>query len=100
MKITIDIDDRLCEDIKAFCKLNNMTYTKYLSQIITERFNIDRFGDLNEKIKPRKEKIVIETSPVACITEKQVVELVTKTEKEKPIDNTPVTNKRRQLKTL
>ena len=54
MRITIEVDDKLGDNIKRFCKLNNMTYTEYLSKIIEEKFNIDRFGDLNEKINKKK----------------------------------------------
>ena len=54
MRITIEVDDKLVDNIKRFCKLNNMTYTEYLSKIIEEKFNIDRFGDLNEKINKKK----------------------------------------------
>lgn len=54
MRITIEVDDKLGENIKRFCKLNNMTYTEYLSKIIEEKFNVDRFGDLNEKVKKKQ----------------------------------------------
>ena len=53
MRLTINIEDRLGEDIKSFCKANNVTMTDYLSKIIEKQFSIDRFGDMNEMIKPK-----------------------------------------------
>lgn len=93
MRITIELDDKLCENIKKFCKLNNMTYTEYLSKIIEEKFNVDRFGDLNEKVKKKQSPLkpiqhveteiinnitneTKETSPGTCNEQKQANELV------------------------
>lgn len=103
MRITLELDDKLGEDIKSFCKLNNMKYTKYLTEIIESRFNIDRFGDLNEKIKPKKVKP----------QEVEMREVKSEIEEVKPVENTvkeetqpspktkPLkTDKKRQLKTL
>lgn len=74
MRLTIEIDDKLGEKIKQFCKLNNITYSKYLVGIIEEKFNCDRFGDLNEKLKkkkPQEEKpklVRVEEAPVEVDT--------------------------------
>lgn len=51
MRLTINIEDRLGEDIKSFCKANNFTITDYLSKLIEKQFNIDRFGDMNEMFR-------------------------------------------------
>ena len=105
MRITIELDDKLCENIKQFCRLNSMTYTEYLSKIIEEKFNVDRFGDLNEKIRKKQpvlkpvehvEEEVIDinndtkASENTCIVEKQVRMLAQETEPK---------IKKRQLKT-
>ena len=102
MRITIEVDDKLGENIKRFCKLNDMTYTEYLSKIIEEKFNVDRFGDLNEKVKKKQpvlkpvehieEEVKSEkdVSPETYIEEKKVPEL-NKTEEPKKT--------KRQLKT-
>ena len=74
MRITIDIDDKLGENIKQFCRLNKMTYTNYLSSLIEKQFNIDRFGDLNLKLRKTtevkpvevKEEKITETTNVGC----------------------------------
>lgn len=94
MRITIEVDDKLGENIKRFCKLNDMTYTEYLSKIIEEKFNVDRFGDLNEKVKKKQPvsqpvehieeevKPEKEVSPETYTEEKKVPEL-NKTEEPK-----------------
>lgn len=43
----IEIQDKLFNDIKLFCKLNNMNIDKYLISKIQEQFFIDKYGDLN-----------------------------------------------------
>lgn len=51
MKWTITIDKRIVEDIKKFCELNNIKTNDYVCEIIERQFNLDRYGDLNDKIK-------------------------------------------------
>ena len=102
MRITIEVDDKFGENIKRFCKLNNMTYTEYLSKIIEEKFNVDRFGDLNEKVK-KKQPVL---KPVEHIEEEvkreKEVSLETYTEEKKvpELNKTEEPKKtKRQLKT-
>lgn len=59
MKITITIDDRTGNAIKDFCKANNVKQNDYLTNIIEKQFNIDRFGDMNEMIKPKPQKQIM-----------------------------------------
>ena len=125
MRITIELNDKLGEDIKKFCKLNNMTYTEHFaSQFVNKyiidrikyqqakkQFNLDRFGDLNLKIKKKSEQKplgeIVETqtenekaSPEGCFSEKQAQEValdppsVEETNTEEKQNKT----KRRQLK--
>lgn len=54
MKITINIDERTGAAIREFCKANNLKQNEYLVGIIEKQFNIDRFGDLNEILKPKE----------------------------------------------
>ena len=102
MRLTIEIDDKLGEKIKQFCKLNNITYSKYLVGIIEEKFNCDRFGDLNEKIKKKrphedKPKLVkVEETPVEI---EPVVEEVKQEVKEIKQEEKTRTKQTRQLKT-
>lgn len=60
-----DIDDRLYNDLCLWAKANNMNdedIKKYINKAIREKFNLDKYGDLNDKIvkkepvkKPKKE---------------------------------------------
>lgn len=111
MKITIVLNDRLGEDIKKFCKLNNMTYTSYLSEMIEKQFNLDRFGDLNLKIKKKNEIKTLgesiethvepeKTTDIACFPEKQANEVVLDSQGAEETNANEKQNKtkRRQLK--
>lgn len=76
MRLTIEVDDKLGEKIKSFCKLNGLTYSQYLSDIIEKQFNVDRFGDLNDKIKKKivLKSVEVETDKTTkndCFEEKQ-----------------------------
>lgn len=92
MRLTIEIEDKLAENIKAFCKMNNMTYSAYLSGIIEERFNLDRFGDLNKKLKKaidtskteqKVEMVEVKAKPVENSTEEKTAETVTEPQPQK-----------------
>ncbi len=101
MRLTIEVDDKLGEKIKQFCKLNNITYSKYLAGIIEEKFNCDRFGDLNEKFA---KKVVRDKPKLVEVEEEQIVQTVrdTKTEitEEPKVEKTENNKKQtRQLKT-
>ena len=65
MKITITIDDRTGNAIKDFCKANNVKQNDYLTNIIEKQFNIDRFGDMNEMIKPKPQKQIMKKVEMA-----------------------------------
>lgn len=47
MRYGVEIEDSLLEDIKQFCKLNNLKLNIYLSSVIRERFWLDKYGDMN-----------------------------------------------------
>lgn len=49
----IDIDDRLYNDLCLWAKANNMNGEDikiYINKAIREKFNLDKYGDLNDKI--------------------------------------------------
>lgn len=50
MKIEIDIIDRIYYNIEDFCAANGKDIAEYMADIVIERYNIDKYGDLNEKI--------------------------------------------------
>ena len=53
-KVSIYINKRLIDDIKSFCKLNNKNYLEYITEVLEAKLSLDMYGDLNEKIKPKK----------------------------------------------
>lgn len=56
--MTIEINDRLYNEFTAWAKVNNMSdddMAKYIEKAFRDKFNLDKYGDLNEKL--RKEEI-------------------------------------------
>lgn len=57
----IEIDDRLYNDFVTWAQVNNMgeeDIRKYIEKAFRDRFTIDKYGDLNDKLakeeKPKK----------------------------------------------
>ncbi len=48
MTISIELDDRQYRDIESYCDMNNIKVNDYLTDIITEKHMINKYGDLNE----------------------------------------------------
>lgn len=48
MIISIELDDRQYRDIELYCNMNNIKMNDYLTDIITEKHMINKYGDLNE----------------------------------------------------
>lgn len=48
MIISIELDDRQYRDIESYCDMNNIKVNDYLTDIITEKHMINKYGDLNE----------------------------------------------------
>lgn len=48
MTISIELDDRQYRDIELYCNINNIKINDYLTDIITEKHMINKYGDLNE----------------------------------------------------
>ena len=118
MTISIELDDRQYRDIESYCDMNNIKVNDYLTDIITEKHMINKYGDLNEimpvaieenktKIKkrgrPKKDtepqseiKAVVEEkkeeteNKMVAITENREVETVIK----------PTVKRKRTLKTI
>lgn len=51
----MEIDKKLYEDIKAYCKLNNLKISDFVNAILRKAFNIEKYGDVppifNKKIQ-------------------------------------------------
>ena len=48
MIISIELDDRQYRDIELYCNINNIKINDYLTDIITEKHMINKYGDLND----------------------------------------------------
>lgn len=48
MIISIELDDRQYRDIESYCDMNNIKVNDYLTDIITEKHMINKYGDLND----------------------------------------------------
>ena len=118
MTISIELDDRQYRDIELYCNMNNIKINNYLTDIITEKHMINKYGDLNDimpvaieenkaKIKKRgRPKKDVETqSEIEAIveekkeeTENKMVEMTENREVETVIK--PTVKRKRTLKTI
>ena len=118
MTISIDLDDRQYRDIELYCNMNNIKINDYLTDIITEKHMINKYGDLNEimsvsieedktKIKkrgrPKKDTepqseigVVVEEKKEE--TENKMVEITENREVETVVK--PTVKRKRTLKTI
>ena len=48
MTISIELDDRQYRDIELYCNMNNIKINDYLTDIISEKHMINKYGDLND----------------------------------------------------
>ena len=50
MTVEIEIIDRVFYGIEDFCSVNGLDVKEYMSDAIMEKYNLDKYGDLNEKL--------------------------------------------------
>ena len=108
MLIEVEIIDRIYHNIEDFCEANGFDVNEYVLNAIVERYNIDKYGDLNEKLvskveEKKKPKVKIEEK-VPILDElpqedkkdeiKEVI--VTKEEDKKDITVLPETEKKEE----
>ena len=118
MIISIELDDRQYRDIELYCNMNNIKINDYLTDIITEKHMINKYGDLNDimtvaieedktKIKkrgrPKKDTepqseigVVVEEKKEE--TENKMVEIIENREVETVVK--PTVKRKRTLKTI
>ena len=118
MTISIELDDRQYRDIELYCNMNNIKINDYLTDIITEKHMLNKYGDLNEimsvtieedktKIKkrgrPKKDTepqseigVVVEEKKEE--TENKMVEITENREVETVVK--PTVKRKRTLKTI
>lgn len=101
----INIDNRLYNDFVIWANANGLTSDKdketYIIQAFRDKFMIDKYGDLNQKIQDLKPKAKQDPQPKIQEIQKQVAEIAepqsivtTSEEVEEPIKKT------RRTKTL
>lgn len=49
MEVTINIIDRIYDQIKEMTQFNGITIEKYVLDCVLDKFNIMKYGDINEK---------------------------------------------------
>ena len=86
MTISIELDDRQYRDIELYCKMNNIKINDYLTDIITEKHMINKYGDLNEimpvAIEENKTKIKKRGRPKKDVETQSEIEAVIEEKKE------------------
>ena len=118
MTISIELDDRQYRDIELYCNMNNIKINDYLTDIISEKHMINKYGDLNEimsvtieedktKIKKRgrPKKDTEPQSEIGTVvedvneeTENKMVEMTENREVETVVK--PTVKRKRTLKTI
>ena len=86
MIISIELDDRQYRDIELYCNMNNIKINDYLTDIITEKHMLNKYGDLNEimsvTIEEDKTKIKKRGRPKKDTEPQSEIEAVDKKKKE------------------
>ena len=86
MTISIELDDRQYRDIELYCNMNNIKINDYLTDIITEKHMINKYGDLNEimpvAIEENKTKIKKRGRPKKDTEPQSEIEAVVEEKKE------------------
>lgn len=119
MTISLNIEERLYNDIITYCKINNLDFQLYLTDIITKNHTINKFGDLNEIIpkiiqeetvevkkrgRPRKKVDDNEKKNNEAKTNVKVTEVMSNTtessKENETIEIKPTVKRKRTLKTL
>lgn len=86
MTISIELDDRQYRDIELYCNMNNIKINNYLTDIITEKHMLNKYGDLNEimsvSIEEDKTKIKKRGRPKKDTEPQSEIEVVVEEKKE------------------
>lgn len=56
MVVEIDIIDRIYSGMEKFCEVNNIDIVEYMQDAVIDRYNLDKYGDLNEKLIKKENK--------------------------------------------
>lgn len=104
MTISIELDDRQYRDIELYCNMNNIKINDYLTDIITEKHMINKYGDLNEimsvAIEEDKTKIKKRGRPKKDTEPQSEIEAVVKEKKEETENNMGEITENREVETV
>ena len=104
MTISIELDDRQYRDIESYCDMNNIKVNDYLTDIITEKHMINKYGDLNEimpvAIEENKTKIKKRGRPKKDTEPQSEIEAVVEEKKEETENKTVEITENREVETV
>ena len=104
MTISIELDDRQYRDIESYCDMNNIKVNDYLTDIITEKHMINKYGDLNDimtvAIEEDKTKIKKRGRPKKDTEPQSEIGTVVEEKKEETEDKTVEITENREAETV
>ena len=104
MTISIELDDRQYRDIELYCNMNNIKINDYLTDIITEKHMINKYGDLNEimsvAIEEDKTKIKKRGRPKKDTEPQSEIEAVVEEKKEETENKIGEITENREVETV
>lgn len=105
MEIVITLENRLYNDIKGYCETNSLDISNYIVDLITERHQTTKFGDLNDIINDVVANSTVESvKRVSKTTKEPIIEKTdensTINDKDEKVVEQKVQRKKRTLKTL
>lgn len=104
MIISIELDDRQYRDIELYCNMNNIKINDYLTDIITEKHMINKYGDLNEimsvTIEEDKTKIKKRGRPKKDTEPQSEIEAVVEEKKEETENKMVEITENREVETV
>jgi hypothetical protein len=76
MRVDIELNDRLFYDIECKARVMEISTDRYISQLVEEKFYIDKYGDLNELLGDKLSKAapIVEEKPTEEKIETTVIE--------------------------
>ena len=104
MIISIELDDRQYRDIELYCNMNNIKINDYLTDIITEKHMLNKYGDLNEimtvAIEEDKTKIKKRGRPKKDTEPQSEIGTVVEEKKEEKENNMVEITENREVETV
>ena len=104
MTISIELDNRQYRDIELYCNMNNIKINDYLTDIITEKHMINKYGDLNDimpvAIEEDKTKIKKRGRPKKDTEPQSEIEAVVEEKKEETENKMVEMTENREVETV